>query len=192
MSAAGDQRAERTRGRLRQALFDECADRPLAQVSVSALVRRAGVSRGSFYLHYSDLESLAVDACAEVVREAVEALHAWRGIPDPDRPPSALLDFFRAIDHSSSLYRTLLRPGGSGPLGELLHRELRERSRQERLLLHAPAADLIASAVAGTFTGVLADWLHGLIDADADAVAVRVWQLLIALHRSSPPPPGRR
>ncbi|WP_330185441.1 TetR/AcrR family transcriptional regulator [Nocardia sp. NBC_01503] len=188
----GDPRAERTRGKLRQALFDECAERPLEQVSVSAVVRRARVSRGAFYLHYPDLETLAVDACAEVVRDGVEALHAWRGIPDPDTPPGALLDFFRVIEHSAALYRTLLRPGGSGPLGELLHRELRERSRQERLLIDAPAADLIASAVAGTFTGVLADWLHGLIDADADAVAARVWRLLIALHRTSPPPPGHR
>lgn len=186
MSSPQDPRTARTRATLRQALFDECADRPLAEVSVAALVRRAGVSRGAFYLHYADLEALAVDACAEVVREAVEALHAWRGIPDPDRPPPALLSFFTEIARSATLYRTLLRPGGSGPLGELLHQELRERSRTERELLNAPAADLIASAVAGTFTGVLADWLHDLIDADADGIATQVWRLLIALHRTSP------
>ncbi|MER7205295.1 TetR family transcriptional regulator, partial [Streptomyces sp. NPDC000188] len=60
-------------------MLDECAQRPLADVSVAALARRAGVGRATFYVHYGDLEALAVDACADVVREAVDALHAWRG-----------------------------------------------------------------------------------------------------------------
>lgn len=188
MSPPQDPRTGRTRAKLRQALFEECADRPLEEVSVAAVVRRAGISRGAFYLHYADLEALAVDACAEVVRDGVEALHAWRGIPDPDQPPPALTDFLDEIGRNTTLYRTLLRPGGSGPLGELLHRELRERSRRERELINAPAADVIASAVAGTFTGVLADWLHELIDADAKGIAAQVWRLLIALHRTFPPP----
>jgi AcrR family transcriptional regulator len=178
-----DPRAERTRARLRQALLEECAERPLEEVSVAALVRTAGLSRATFYLHYPDLQALAVDACAEVVRDAVDALHAWRG-PAPAEPPAALTDFFTNLVPHAPLYRTLLRTGGSGPLGELLHRELREYSRRERMLAGAPAADLIASAVAGTFAGVLADWLHGLIEADPQAMADQVWRLLVALHRT--------
>src|SRR5690242_15555453 len=76
-----DPRAARTRAKLRDALLEECARRPLAEAGVTAVVRRAGVGRATFYLHYADLEALAVDACADVVREAVDALHAWRGTP---------------------------------------------------------------------------------------------------------------
>lgn len=36
-----------------------------------------------------DLRTLAVDACAGLVRDAVEALHAWETLPGPDRPPGA-------------------------------------------------------------------------------------------------------
>src|SRR5207253_5494560 len=68
--APADPRAARTRERLREALLEECAERPLAEVGVAALVRRAGVGRATFYVHYADLEALAVDACADVVREA--------------------------------------------------------------------------------------------------------------------------
>ncbi|WP_461026426.1 TetR/AcrR family transcriptional regulator, partial [Streptomyces sparsus] len=84
---AGDARAVRTRARLRQALLDECAERPLEKVTVAGLVRRAGLGRATFYVHYPDLRALATDACAEVVRDAVDALHAWRGAPDPESPP---------------------------------------------------------------------------------------------------------
>lgn len=80
---AEDPRTARTKGRLRTSLLAECADRPLAEVSVSAVVRRAGVGRATFYLHYEDLTALAVDACADVVHAAVDALHAWQTGPSP-------------------------------------------------------------------------------------------------------------
>ncbi|WP_327113655.1 TetR/AcrR family transcriptional regulator [Nocardia sp. NBC_01730] len=178
----GDPRAARTRAKLRAALLTECRERSLEQVSVAAVVRRAGVSRSAFYLHYSDAQALAVDACAEVVRDAVAALHAWRGTPEPAHPPAALTDFFDGLAPHAALYQTLLRPGGSGPLGELLHQELREHSRTERTLAAAPAADLVASAVAAAFAGILADWLHGAIEGTPAQVAAQTWRLLVALH----------
>ncbi|MEU8621529.1 TetR/AcrR family transcriptional regulator [Streptomyces sp. NPDC048623] len=179
-----DPRAARTRAKLRRALLDECAERPLAEVTVAALVRRAGVGRATFYLHYADLEALAVDACADIVREAVDALHAWRGSPDPTTPPPALPAFFEQLAPHAGLYRELLFPGGSGPLGRVLHQDLRTRSRAERALAGAPEPDLVASAVAATFAGVLADWLHGLIEAAPSEIAQRVWRLLVNLHRT--------
>lgn len=183
-TSSGDPRAARTRAKLRQALLAECAVRPLEEISVTALARRASLGRATFYLHYPDIQALAVDACAAVVREAVDALHAWRGVPDPATPPPALTAFFADITPRAPLYRVLLRPGGGGPLGELLHRELRERSRAERALIGAPAPELVASAVAGAFRGVLADWLHGLIDGTPEWAAAQVWRLLVALHQA--------
>ncbi|MFC9398571.1 TetR/AcrR family transcriptional regulator [Streptomyces sp. NPDC057027] len=179
-----DPRTARTRAKLRQALLEECALRPLGEISVAALVRRAEVGRATFYLHYADLEALAVDACADVVREAVDALHAWRGSPDPASPPPALPAFFEGLAPHAGLYRELLRPGGSGPLGQVLHQDLRARSRTERTLAGAPEPDLVASAVAAAFAGVLADWLHGLIEATPTEIAQRVWRLLVNLHRT--------
>ncbi|MFH8926751.1 TetR/AcrR family transcriptional regulator [Streptomyces pristinaespiralis] len=179
-----DPRAARTRARLRAALLEECARRTLDEVSVAAVVRRASVGRATFYVHYPDLEALALDACAEIVRDAVEALHAWRGTPDPEHPPPPLTAFFTEISEHRSLYRGLLREGGSGPLGDLLHRELRARSRAERELAGAPAPALVASAVAAAFAGLLADWLHGAIEATPPSMSAGVWRLLLSLHRT--------
>ncbi|MEV0989193.1 TetR family transcriptional regulator, partial [Streptomyces sp. NPDC049949] len=119
-----DPRTARTKARLRESLLAECADRPLGEVSVSAVVRRAGVGRATFYLHYEDLPALAVDACADVVRAAVDALHAWQTEPGtraPALPPAALAGFLADAAAHGALYRTLLLPGGGGPLGERLH-----------------------------------------------------------------------
>ncbi|MFD2119403.1 TetR/AcrR family transcriptional regulator, partial [Streptomyces cirratus] len=154
-----DPRTARTKARLRECLLAECADRPLGEVSVSAVARRAGVGRATFYLHYEDLTALAVDACADVVRAAVDALHAWQSDPaalPPADPPAALAGFLSGAAAQGPLYRTLLLPGGQGPLGERLYGELRARARAERAAVGAPHPDLVASAVAATFTGVLA------------------------------------
>ncbi|MCH0542088.1 TetR/AcrR family transcriptional regulator [Streptomyces sp. MUM 203J] len=187
MSQQQDPRTARTRAKLRRALLEECTSRALAEVSVTSLVRRAGVGRATFYLHYADLEALAVDACADVVRDAVDSLHAWRGTPDPAVPPPALFSFFEGLAPHAGLYRELLRPGGGGPLGHVLHQDLRARSRTERTLAGAPEPDLVATAVAATFTGVLADWLHGLIEATPAEITHRVWRLLVTLHRTPLP-----
>lgn len=194
-----DPRTARTKARLRESLLAACADRALSEVSVSAVVRRAGVGRATFYLHYEDLTALAVDACADVVHAAVDALHAWQTAPStptapttptpppPARPPAALAAFLGDAADRAPLYRTLLLPGGGGPLGERLYRELRERSRAERATVGAPRPELVASAVAATFTAVLADWLHGGLPAglaDPAELADRIWLLLVALHRA--------
>ncbi|MFF4161271.1 TetR/AcrR family transcriptional regulator [Streptomyces sp. NPDC001678] len=118
-----DPRAARTRAKLGRALLEECAGHPPTQVSVAALVRRAEVGRATFYLHYADLEALAAAVCADIVREAVDALHTWRGTPAPATPPPALLDFFEDLAPHAGLYRELLGPDGGGPLGRVLHQD---------------------------------------------------------------------
>lgn len=189
-----DPRAERTRHRLRSALVAACAERPLGQVSVSEIVRLARVGRATFYLHYDDLHSLALDACAEIVREAVDALHAWDGPLDPASPPAALDALFVSVRERETLYRALLRPGGGGPLGELLHEELRARSLAERGrrrpggTAHEQAGDeLAACAVASAFTGLLADWVHGRVPAGPAELSAHVWRLLFAIHAAFGP-----
>jgi AcrR family transcriptional regulator len=182
-----DPRTARTRARLRAALLEACEEQSPDRVAVAEVVRRAGVGRATFYLHYDDLHALALDACAAVVREAVEALHAWdRTPPGPDAPPRELVALLGEVRARAAVYRSLLGPGG-GPLGELLHRELRSRSHDE-LRRRRPAGsghDLTASAVAGLFTGVLTDWVHDRIDASPERLAGQVWRMLLAVHAAA-------
>lgn len=185
-SDEGDARIVKTRNQLHEALWRACRDRPLSELSVSEIVRLAEVARATFYLHYPDLRSLAVDACAEPVRVAVDALHAADEFPDPAAPPVAVVDLLRRIRDEAVVYRRLLSPEGGGPLGELLFRELRDRSLAERRRRLAADLDheVVAAAVAATFTGVLAGWLHERVPGDPEQLAARVWRLLGAIHRS--------
>ncbi|GAA3219930.1 hypothetical protein [Actinocorallia longicatena] len=183
-----DPRIARTKGRLHAALREACALAPLAEVSVSDVVRRARVARTTFYLHYDDLNALAVDSCAEIVRQAVDTLHSR---PDfPKDPPPEIAELFEAIRFNTRLYRSLIGPGGGGPLGQVLHSELAERSRAERAARFgpSPAHAVAAAAVAGAFTGLIGDWLHGRCPCTADELAAHTWRMLGALHLTAFPP----
>ncbi|MGW3584111.1 TetR/AcrR family transcriptional regulator [Streptomyces rubiginosohelvolus] len=185
---SADPRTARTRARLRAALLAACEERPLDRVGVAQVARGAGVGRATFYLHYADLHALAVDACAETVTRAVDALHAWDGAPPgPDAPPAPLGALLVEIEARAPVYRSLLREGGGGPLGELLHAELRQRSLDELRARRPadPGQDLTASAVAALFTGVLADWLHGRTSATPALLAARIWRMLLAVHATA-------
>ncbi|MGQ0840220.1 TetR/AcrR family transcriptional regulator [Actinokineospora sp.] len=183
----GDPRIARTRVKLRDALLGAAGERPLPELSVADVVRRAGVARATFYLHYDSLDALVVDTCADLVGTAVDALHAFEGIPDPDRPPPQVAELLAQIDRHAGVYRGLLQPGGGGPLGERLHQVLADRVLAERGLRgrHGPGEDVLSAAVAATFTGVLASWLHGRVSGTPDQIAERVWRLLGALHVAS-------
>lgn len=185
VAAAGpvDPRTLRTRARLRAALLAECEERALSQVSLAAVARRAGVGRATLYLHYDGLQALAVDACADIVRDGVDALHAWTGTPSAAAPPDPLVGFLTAVHRRADLYRTLLPDGGGGPLGTLLHRELRARSLAERVA---------AGALPRTGRGRHRRHLHRAARrlaarpsplGPADFAAY-VWRLLLAVHNA--------
>ncbi|MDQ3403223.1 MAG: TetR/AcrR family transcriptional regulator [Actinomycetota bacterium] len=179
-----DPRVTRTRARLRAALLDCCAQRPLDQLGVADVVRAAGIARATFYLHYDDLRALAIDACGELVRTTVDALHAMDRLPDAANPPTALTELFTAVSANAGLYQALLGPSGGGPLGELLHAELMARSLLERRrrLPDGHAHEAASSAVASAFTGLVADWAHDRIPGSPDTVAAQAWRVFWAIH----------
>lgn len=184
--AGGDPRTARTRARLREALLAACDRAPLEQLSVAEVIRVAGVGRATFYLHYDNLRELAVDACADLARTAVDALHAQDPLPGPAQPPAELARFFTAVRERAPLYRGLIGPYGGGPLGETLHAELMARvlAERRRRFPAGPHHAAAASAVASAFTGLLADWLHDRVPAGPAELCAQAWRVLYAIHAS--------
>src|SRR5690606_40839879 len=65
--------------RLEAAFFDLLSATPYQDVTISALVREAGVNRNSFYYHYTDLDDLARSATDNVVLSEIAHLIAKIG-----------------------------------------------------------------------------------------------------------------
>jgi len=67
MANSNDLRYVRTEKAIRKAFMELLSEKPLNSVTVSALCRRAGISRNAFYLHHSGIAALYETMLSEVV-----------------------------------------------------------------------------------------------------------------------------
>jgi AcrR family transcriptional regulator len=187
-----DPRARRSKQALEAALLDLVATQDLAQISISDITKRAGVSRSTFYEHYTDVHTLAASACTVMFDELVtgSAMIDPR-ILDSDPPGEVpLIAVFRHFAEHATLYRSLLGPDGSARvINHLLHRIQISAYANRRVVgtvtatfadapgdtPHDPEAALIAGALVGT----IVDWLHRGCPGTPEQLAVAVWPQIL-------------
>lgn len=96
--------------RMENAFWDLLADREYHRITVTDIVREAGVNRNSFYYHYSGLPELADSAIMHVVQQAHPAL------PLPGSDPNAtwrenMTNLLQSPEHRERLDRLALIAG---------------------------------------------------------------------------------
>ena len=134
---------------LKMAIMQLMADKPLAEISITELVKRAGVSRSAFYRNYGSKENLVEDVCRQVVNEIIEILKdplhrenrsAWFSqlfiaVKKNERYFRVCLDTYTQL-MTSSVLETVCPPEGTDDHFRLVSRE-------------------------GAFIAVLTDWFRG-------------------------------
>ncbi|MDF2989893.1 MAG: HTH-type transcriptional regulator [Microbacterium sp.] len=149
-------------------------------MSVSALVREAGVSRSAFYTHFADLGELALrmlePAFVEIATTAAAAREA-----DPRRAMRESQERLAAHVHEDrALYRAaFLLPGGT--LLDTMREAMIAPIAAHVDAVHPPRglrAGLVARYVAGAATSLLADWVTGRIEASPAEIADHLYALM--------------
>ena len=177
-----DPRILRTRGALQRALLDLVRDRDLDDITVADIVERAGVTRSSFYLHYTDKDGLladALDAFAEAEGAELPALLELLG-----EPPQALEAYLRHFDQHAELYRRVLGDHGSAVAVARLSRRIEQlafgalESTGTDAFPGVPI-DVAAAGLAGTVVGVLRAWVARDPRPPVEECAEWLWQVLI-------------
>lgn len=91
-----------------EAALQSIAEAGLRAVTVSSLAGRLGVTKGSFYWHFSGREELLAAALARWERRAtIEAVQALDAIPDHRRRLELILDASSQPPRARSLYAAL-------------------------------------------------------------------------------------
>lgn len=100
---------ENTRRYLNQALVELLEEIPIHRVSVSNLTQKAGLSRGTFYLHYVDIEDFLntrKQGLIDKMKSAVE-LDAFS-----EREHEGIRFLVRYVEKHFATFRVLLGPNG--------------------------------------------------------------------------------
>lgn len=174
-----DPRIARTRSSLREALFALTRERGLDEISVSDIAERAGVNRTTYYQHYSDKDTLLVEALDVVLADTVGDLDEL----DEGTGQQVLLDYVRHVEEHADLYRTLLGDHGSATV------QLRVQQRVQAILEaaferedapHVPGLPprVGAAALAGSGLGIIRAWLETEPLPSHEVAAGWVWTML--------------
>ncbi len=80
--------ADRMKARLADALWELLGTRRLTEVSVGDVIEAAGVSRGSFYYHFSDLDHLVAWAISQELLNSDREGHSFAALAAREEPPA--------------------------------------------------------------------------------------------------------
>lgn len=81
-NARADLRVRRTLTSIRTAFEELLGERSFDAITISALTRRAGVNRRTFYLHYNTLEDVREEFCTDVAELYIKTTHHLCGRTD--------------------------------------------------------------------------------------------------------------
>lgn len=183
--ATADPRAERTRRAILMAIGTLMAQRT-AQVTVGDIVRVAGISRSSFYAHFSSLDELAAEylrlQLVEISAEETSAPDA----PEPDSGASAARRGYSSLmAHMADnypLYSSVLEL----PLSRSVYDDIVQayaRRVVDSLVARrgVPASvdtDVATMYLAGGTLTLIRAWMSGLLDVSDDELVEQLVELL--------------
>ncbi len=182
-----DPRAERTRRRIFAAvteLMSETSERSHG-LSVTDIVRTAGVSRSSFYAHFASLDELATEFLRIQLTEIAESGAELRRDDLIAPPAAARIGYSTLVAHlleNYQLYSTVLElpltrgvfEQSVGVLADRLTGTVIEAG-------HVPSGvkpDLVATYVAGGVMTLLSSWIRGETDVSDDELVDQLVGLL--------------
>lgn len=189
MSRAEHAGARRSRQLIRDAFLEEIADREVEAVSVTDIVRRAGVNRSTFYAHYSNIPGLLADFESEILQALGGVLASLR-YPDMfENPEPHLEEVACFLTEGATTYRRLLLVRGS----ELFLRELEEMFTDHLLrapdvpkeLRESPIYAIRMAYFTGGIVNLYCKWLLGDLAVELTEISAEVGQLVRLAHRET-------
>lgn len=157
-----DARVRRTRDALGDALVALMQEKSFDTITVQDVLDRAGVSRSTFYTHYSDKDDLLMSDAEEFFEELSMALSAHG---DKSARVFPVKEFFSHLSDVQPFYKALVKSGkfqenmelARGHFARGIERRLSEMPRSKDI----PAKELAAIAFthAGALLSLLTWWL---------------------------------
>lgn len=179
-----DKRVRRTKKLLRQALAELMHEKEFKNITVSDVVRRADINRGTFYVYYRDVYDLR----EKVENEMVDALRGATLGALPEVTAQASLrpiieQAVRYLEENRDLAFVLLRDSGVGSFEDKLMGLMEECSQH----LRPPKSEADKFSiwfVAAGCIGLLKKWMMQPEPAAREAVIQRLDELLCSILKA--------
>jgi AcrR family transcriptional regulator len=173
-----DPRIVRTSRACQTAIVELAAERPISQVSVADLAERAGVTRATFYNHFSNPLALLIEvllADLELAHTDEERRRAEGGHSAAEMLRLSIVDVVDHIVRFETVYRLAVNDPADGGVYEALVRHFSEYAvsfieRSTHPGIPASNRRVIAQFLAHGFAGAIKAWLSDPSVTKADLI----------------------
>ena len=105
--------ALRSKRLIRQAFIELLQEKELEKITVTDVITRADINRGTFYAHYQDMRAVIEQIENEIIAKMLEVLGEFRFEHFFQNPLPLLLKVSRYIEEDQDFYRILINSKGS-------------------------------------------------------------------------------
>lgn len=171
-----DQRTRLTRMLIRKALTALLSQKPIQSISVKELCDEAGINRGTFYTHYTDIYDLLSKIEEEMLRDFQEALQPLLESKAEDLTPLKITTgIFNCIKENADLCIVTLGPYGDKKFAARLLAMGRERCIESYSKYFEGATkkqiEYYYAFVSSGCIGLLEKWLNDGMTSSAEEIA---------------------
>ena len=180
MAKAEYRSALRSRKLINEALADILQEKPLDKITVTEVVNRAGINRGTFYAHYADIpdviQHLIQDTFAKIRRVISQEPGQLQRLPE-----LLLGKIMDILSEDQEFYRKVMTsaaaPVMQEQLVEFVIRYLLEHEADYSFGSHAQY-ELTIRFCAGGLSNLYREWFAGKLDLTLDQLTAQCAQML--------------
>lgn len=150
-----DLRIQKTKSAVRNAFLELRRKKPVEKITVTELAKLAEINKATFYLHYSDIYSLAEEIEDEMIDSILSGLHELdKFFDDPKKYTSELLNAFMINRH---MLTTVFSGSRYSCFSDKVEKRIKSRLYGEFPELSSRHNDIVLSfVIQGTFHTIAA------------------------------------
>ncbi len=172
----------RSKRLIRQAFLELLQEKDLEKITVTDIITRADINRGTFYAHYQDTRAVIEQIENEIIVKMVEFLGEFNHKNFFQNPLPLLLKVSRYIEEDIDFYRILINSRGAIPFLEKLKNIFVEYMKTDsdipETVKHSPDFTVSIHFFAGGVINLYQVWFRGETNYSLNEIALIVSKII--------------
>ena len=185
MAKAEYRSAIRSRKMINAALADLLQEKPLDKITVSDVVRRAEINRGTFYAHYTDIPDV-INHLIQQTFSSIQDAFSNQSVPITEIPGLMLLRIQKMLEEDLDFIRKVMNSSAASLMQEQLVYIVSEYMIQNVSIWGVEDRERFALTVrfcAGGLSNLYRDWFSGKLEISLDELTTYATDMLQTMVR---------
>jgi len=174
--------AIRSRRLIRQAFGELMKEKELEKITVTDIIIRADINRGTFYAHFQDTRAVIEQIENEIIGKMLEFLNEFRYKSFFNNPLPLLLKISRYLEEDLEFYRILINSRGAEQflmkLKNIFVKYLETDSDTPNKVKKSPEFFIRINFFAGGVINLYQVWFRGDMDSSLNDISLEVSKLI--------------